>query len=516
MREWITIKFSPWKVGDKVWLEMMNLHMGGPKKRQNKRTSLFEIEKVVFCMAFHLWIPSHWKIHPVFHTLLLTSYKETVEHSPDYLWLPPDLIDGEEEYEVKVVLGHQGKPGCCIFPTWWKGYSTAEDAWELEWNLGNTQPLIIAYRIGHPKEFPEYNHHHKLPKWWMPFSMPLSSLFFLFRFSSASSAMCSGIHSIQTQESPWDSLGEHTSLSHLKYGTLLPTGRRCEGSLITAQTKTILPQAGKDIRCSNRHLLPHLQCPLYFQSPPMKSLSMSSDFPSPNEKWSLPTSSCIPTSYWLLHRPTPSRRTLYYPSLSPSSTTTPWSVSCMHALLSLIYPLRSVRPLMLSCPLPKAPSLSCWWTGDLTKVWRSSLEPNSVWFSALLSSPSQSRHGRHIMMNQWKYLPECQIENRRRKRLRIPLLLTHNPDPTPIPLPHHILPLPPAPSPPIPPPAPEHPLPRWSIKWVLSQVPWGPIWASLLRSTIKETWCQHREDEEELPYGALQQWILDELLCLED
>ena len=36
MKEWISSKFIPWKVGDKVWLETTNLHMNGPKKLQMK------------------------------------------------------------------------------------------------------------------------------------------------------------------------------------------------------------------------------------------------------------------------------------------------------------------------------------------------------------------------------------------------------------------------------------------------------------------------------------------------
>ena len=36
MKEWITSKFIPWKVGAKVWLETTNLHMNGPKKLQMK------------------------------------------------------------------------------------------------------------------------------------------------------------------------------------------------------------------------------------------------------------------------------------------------------------------------------------------------------------------------------------------------------------------------------------------------------------------------------------------------
>ena len=36
MKEWISSKFTFWKVGDKVWLETTNLHMNGPKELQMK------------------------------------------------------------------------------------------------------------------------------------------------------------------------------------------------------------------------------------------------------------------------------------------------------------------------------------------------------------------------------------------------------------------------------------------------------------------------------------------------
>ena len=164
MKEQITAKFTPWRVGDKVWLETTNLHMNRPKKLQMRRTGPFEIEEAISHMAFHLHIPSQWKIHPVFHASLLTSYKETSEHGPNFLRPPPDLIDGEEEYEVKAILGHKGRPGCRTFLIRWKGYSAAEDTWEPERNLGNAQPLITKYKIARPTDFPEYNHHHKTRK----------------------------------------------------------------------------------------------------------------------------------------------------------------------------------------------------------------------------------------------------------------------------------------------------------------------------------------------------------------
>ena len=47
MKERITSKYTPWKVGDKVWLETTNLHMNGPKKLQMKQTGPFEVEEVI-------------------------------------------------------------------------------------------------------------------------------------------------------------------------------------------------------------------------------------------------------------------------------------------------------------------------------------------------------------------------------------------------------------------------------------------------------------------------------------
>ena len=132
MKEQITSKFTPWKVGDKVWLKTTNLHMNGPKKLQMKQTGPSKVKEVVSQTAFRLCIPPRWKIHPVFHTSLLTTYKETLEHGPNFLRPPPDLIDGKEEYEVEAILGHRGKPGRRTFLIRWKGYSTAEDMWEPE------------------------------------------------------------------------------------------------------------------------------------------------------------------------------------------------------------------------------------------------------------------------------------------------------------------------------------------------------------------------------------------------
>ena len=44
------------------------------------------------------------KIHPVFHVDLLSWYKETEAHGPKYEKLPPDIVDGEPEWEVEKII----------------------------------------------------------------------------------------------------------------------------------------------------------------------------------------------------------------------------------------------------------------------------------------------------------------------------------------------------------------------------------------------------------------------------
>ena len=131
MKEWISSKFCPWKSGDKVWLEGRNLKLRYPsKKLAPRREGPFEIIQVLSPVAYKLRLPPTWKIHDVFQASLLSSYKETLEHGPNFSNPPPDLIGEEEEYEIDKILSHRGIREQKQYLVSWKGYSAAENIWK--------------------------------------------------------------------------------------------------------------------------------------------------------------------------------------------------------------------------------------------------------------------------------------------------------------------------------------------------------------------------------------------------
>ena len=141
--------FTPFKLGDKVWLDTRNLKTNHHKKIGPRREGPFEIAKVIGPVTYQLKLPTGWKIHNVFHAILLRQYKETEVYRANYLRPPPDLIEGEEVYEVEGILKHRRQGRKYQYYVKWKGYPISEATWELEEMVSDDGKLLTSYKKRH-------------------------------------------------------------------------------------------------------------------------------------------------------------------------------------------------------------------------------------------------------------------------------------------------------------------------------------------------------------------------------
>jgi hypothetical protein len=140
-------QFIPYCAGDRVWLEARNLTTTHPSaKLAPKRYGPFLVTAAISRTSFRLKLPPQWKIHNVFHASLLTPYKETPEHGPNFPEPSPDLIDGEPEWEVEQVLNARRQCNQLQYMVRWKGFSEAHDSWEPANNIHAEQLIEDFYR----------------------------------------------------------------------------------------------------------------------------------------------------------------------------------------------------------------------------------------------------------------------------------------------------------------------------------------------------------------------------------
>ncbi|KAI5115710.1 hypothetical protein M0805_006204 [Coniferiporia weirii] len=124
--------FRPFKLGDRVWLEAMNLH--------------FPNRSLLSPLNYHLKLPPAWKIHPVFHTSLLSTYTETDIHGPPFTQPPPDQIEGHQEFEIEAIVSHKGNGSRRHFLVKWTRYPSSENQWLPKTELSHATKILKTYK----------------------------------------------------------------------------------------------------------------------------------------------------------------------------------------------------------------------------------------------------------------------------------------------------------------------------------------------------------------------------------
>ena len=222
---WVKHRNTPkYAVGDRVWLDGRNLRTDQPtSKLAPRRHGPFVIAQVMSPVSYRLELPHQWRIHPVFHTDLLTPYRETKTHGENYQRPPPELIDNEEEFEVEAILDSRrfGRGRKLQYLVKWLGYPSSDNQWE-DADKVHADELIELFQQHHPSKETHLRRVQVAELVPSHFSMPCSQN----NDYSFSTGAASPTYSIPTYDNNNNVDDVHDSVLAIEYLAVLDAERR--------------------------------------------------------------------------------------------------------------------------------------------------------------------------------------------------------------------------------------------------------------------------------------------------
>ena len=111
-----------------------------------KQEGPFTITEVLGPVTYKLQLPKTWQIQNVFHATLLHPYKESV-HGGNFAKPPPELVEGEEVYEVETILNHRKQGWGYQYFVKWPGYPISNASWEPEHVFSDDGDMLAQYKL---------------------------------------------------------------------------------------------------------------------------------------------------------------------------------------------------------------------------------------------------------------------------------------------------------------------------------------------------------------------------------
>jgi RNase H-like domain found in reverse transcriptase/Reverse transcriptase (RNA-dependent DNA polymerase)/Integrase zinc binding domain/Chromo (CHRromatin Organisation MOdifier) domain len=146
-RRWNT--FTPFTIGQKVWFDTRNMKMNYHKKMALKQEGPFKVEEVLGPVTYQLKLPTTWKVHNIFHAVLLKPYIEMEVHGENFPRPILDILYGEEVYNVETILKHRKRGQSYQYLIKWEGYPISEASWEPETAFSDDGDLLSTYKQRH-------------------------------------------------------------------------------------------------------------------------------------------------------------------------------------------------------------------------------------------------------------------------------------------------------------------------------------------------------------------------------
>jgi hypothetical protein len=114
-----------------------------------KREGPFKVEEVLGPVTYRLKLLTNWKIHNMFHAVLLKPYIETEVHGGNFSRPILNILDGEEVYNVETILKHWRRGWSYQYLIKWGKYLISEALWEPETAFSNDGDLLSLYKKQH-------------------------------------------------------------------------------------------------------------------------------------------------------------------------------------------------------------------------------------------------------------------------------------------------------------------------------------------------------------------------------